>query len=129
MLDPDIRLQKCPDYRQVAWMHKLCCKNAGPHAAVRLKSHHTRTPDVGIGIRVLVPSPREMTEYYGEYLGHGVSKAAFELHCPAANATEHGLRLLSSGPESAMQHRIGSHPLQRTANAAFTAGSQIAPFR
>ena len=99
------------------------------HSVVRFKSHHTRTPDVGIGIRVLMPSPREMTEYYGEYFGHGASKATFELHCPTANATKHGLQLVSSGPESAMQHRIGSHPLQRTVNAAFTAGSQIAQFR
>ena len=76
-----------------------------------------------------MPSPRGMTEYYGEYLGHGDSNTTFELHCPAANATEHGLRLVSSGPEPAMQHIICSHCLQRTANAAFTAGSQIAPFR
>ncbi len=76
-----------------------------------------------------MPSPREMTEYYGEYFGHGASNTAFELHWPAANATEHGLQLVSSGPESAMQHRIGPHILQRTANAAFAVGSQIAPFR
>ena len=69
-LDPDIRLQK---YMTPA---------AG-------RFTHTRTPDVGIGILVFVPSYRactekspEMIQYYGEYLGHGLNKTAFELHCP-----------------------------------------------
>lgn len=69
-LDPDIRLQK-----------------AKTPTDVPLKKHHNRTPDVGIGIRVSMPSYRageEMIEYYGEYLGHGRSKTAFELNCPGA---------------------------------------------
>ncbi len=53
-------------------------------SVVCFKSHNTRTPDVGIGIQVFMPSPPEMTEYYGEYFGHGASKTAFELHCPGA---------------------------------------------
>ena len=72
-LDPDIRLQK-----------------AKTPTDVPLKKHHNRTPDVGIGIRIFIPYYRaseefpEMTEYYGEYLGHGQSKTAFELNCPGA---------------------------------------------
>ena len=68
-LDPDIRLQK-----------------ANTPTDVRLKKHHDRKPDVGIGIRIFVPNDdsEEMTEYYGEYLGHGQSKTAFELHGPGA---------------------------------------------
>ena len=44
---------------------------------------HTRTPDIGIGIEVIIPreTARDVV-YYGEYLGHGQSKTAFELHCP-----------------------------------------------
>ena len=64
-MDPDIRLQK-----------------SMTPAAVPCKTHHSRTPDVGIGIRVFMPSLPAMTEYYGEYLGHGHAKTAFELHCP-----------------------------------------------
>ena len=66
-MDPDIRLQK-----------------SMTPAAVPCKTHHSRTPDVGIGIRVFMPSLPAMTEYYGEYLGHGHAKTAFELHCPGA---------------------------------------------
>ncbi len=47
--------------------------------------HHDRPPDVGIGIRVFLPSHAtgmDAVEYYGEYLGHGQSKTAFELQCP-----------------------------------------------
>ena len=68
-MDPMIRLQKC----------------LAP-AALRIKTHHPRTPDVGTGVLVSVPSyragtedPLEMVDYYGEYLGHGQSKTAFEL--------------------------------------------------
>ena len=45
---------------------------------------------MGIGILISMPSHRagepssEMIEYYGEYIGHGQSKTAFELHCPGA---------------------------------------------
>ena len=72
-LDPEILLQK-----------------SGINTAVRIKTHHSRTPDVGIGIRIFMPCYRageespEMIEYYGEYLGHGQSKTAFELHSPGA---------------------------------------------
>ena len=76
-LDPEIQLQK-----------------AQTPTDVSLKKHHDRTPDVGIGIRILMPSDlslergqemiegEEMIEYYGEYIGHGQSKTAFELNCP-----------------------------------------------
>ena len=63
--DPDIQLQK-----------------SKTPAAVPCKTHHPRPPDVGIGIRVFMPSLPGMTEYYGEYLGHGHAKTAFALHCP-----------------------------------------------
>ena len=54
--------------------------------AVCIKTHHPRTPDVGIGILVAMPCYRagEIIEYYGEYLGHGQSKTAFELNHPGA---------------------------------------------
>jgi hypothetical protein len=67
--DPEIRLQKCTR-----------------PAGVRIKTHHPRTPDVGIGILIFMPNyragaePPQITEYYGEYLGHGQSKTAFELN-------------------------------------------------
>ena len=73
VLDPDIRLQK-----------------SRTPTAVRIKGHHGRTPDVGIGILISMPSYRageefpEMIEYYGEYLGHGQSKTVFDLNCPGA---------------------------------------------
>ena len=73
VLDPEIVLQKC----------------AAP-TAVRIKAHHDRTPDVGIGVVICIPSYRagqespDMIEYYSEYLGHGQSKTAFELNCPGA---------------------------------------------
>ena len=73
VLDPDIRLQK-----------------SRTPTAVRIKGHHGRTPDVGIGILISMPSYRageefpEMIEYYGEYLGHGQSNTAFELNHPGA---------------------------------------------
>jgi len=63
-------------------------------AVVRVKTPHNRDPDVGIGIQISMPSYREgeeapeMIEYCGEYLGHGQSKTAFELHRPGA--TFHG---------------------------------------
>jgi len=56
----------------------------------RVKTHHDRDPDVGIGIKISMPCYRaggetpEMIEYRGEYLGHGQSKTAFELHCSGA---------------------------------------------
>ena len=62
-LDPDIRLQK--EDRTVE--------------TVRIKTHHPRQPDVGIGINVSMQNDRaiQIIEYYGEYLGHGQSKTAF----------------------------------------------------
>ena len=86
-MDPTIRLQKC----------------VAP-AALRIKTHHPRTPDVGTGILVSVPSCRagaadflEMDEYYGEYLGHGQSKTAFELVHVSPRARFHGKVLKISG--------------------------------
>ena len=73
VLDPDILLQKSKTL-----------------PAVRIKTHHDRTPDVGIGILIFMPRYRagedspEMIEYYGEYLGHGQSKTVFDLNCPGA---------------------------------------------
>ena len=72
-LDPEIVLQKDPELDPTA---------------VRIKTHHSRTPDVGIGILIRIPSYRageeapEMIEYYGEYLGHGQSKTAFGAKLP-----------------------------------------------
>ena len=73
VLDPSIRLQQ-----------------SKAHIGVRIKTHHDRAPDVGIGILASMPNYRaektspEMIEYYGEYLGHGQSKTAFELKQPGA---------------------------------------------
>ena len=68
--DPKVRLQKST--------------NPIP---VRIKTDNDRDPDVGIGIRVSMPSgrpPSEIIDYFGEYIGHGQSKTAFELHCQGA---------------------------------------------
>jgi len=71
---PNIRLKKC-----------------APWEGVRIKKHHDRQPDVGIGILIDVPCYRagievssESVQYYGEYIGHGKSKTAFALHCAGA---------------------------------------------
>ena len=75
VLDPDIRLQK-----------------VSTSPTVRIKTHHNRTPDVGMSILISMPracyraaeeSPKTI-QYYGEYLGHGHAKTAFELNCPGA---------------------------------------------
>ena len=73
MLDPEIVLQKNPEMNPTA---------------VRIKTHHDRAPDVGIGILISIPCYRagretpEMVEYGGRYLGHGQSTTAFELNHP-----------------------------------------------
>ena len=75
MLDAEIVLRKDPE--------------TDPRAA-RIKTHHNRAPDVGIGILISIPCYRagrdapEMIEYSGRYLGHGKSKTAFELNHPGA---------------------------------------------
>ena len=72
-MDADLRLQK-----------------AKMPTAARIKRQHDRTPDGGIGSLISMSSYSageqflEMIEYYGEYLGHGQSKTAFELNCPGA---------------------------------------------
>ena len=74
MLDSKIVLRKDPEKAR----------------SVRIKTHHDRAPDVGIGILISMPSygaggeTTEMIEYRGEYLGHGHKKTAFELNCPGA---------------------------------------------
>ena len=74
MLDSEIVLRKDPEKAR----------------SVRIKTHHNRAPDVGIGILISMPSysaggeTPEMIEYRGEYLGHGHKKTAFELNCPGA---------------------------------------------
>ena len=75
VLHPDIRLQK----------------SSTPIAVRKAGTHHKRTPDVGIGILISIPHYKasdscntDMIVYYGEYLGHGQSKTAFELNCPGA---------------------------------------------
>ena len=58
---------------------------------------HNRQPDVGIGIRVEIHAARyaPAQEYYGEYIGHGLTKTAFLLRRSArdqtipVDATEH----------------------------------------
>ena len=65
-LDPDIRLQKCMN-----------------PAAVRLKTHHNRSPDVGIGILIYMPNNRAGTGEVPEMIIEDVSS-------PPAFATKHG---------------------------------------
>ena len=97
VLDPDIRLQK-----------------SRTPTAVRIKTHHDRTPDVGIGILISMPSYRageespEMIEYYGEYLGHGQSKTAFELNCPGARFHGKVLKVSKSKRHGAFRFYEGS---------------------
>ena len=69
---------------------KILIQKAVNPTPVRIKKHHHRDPDVGIGILISMPShrasepPSKMIEYYGEYIGRGQSKTAFELHCQGA---------------------------------------------
>ena len=75
ILDAEIVLRKDPE--------------TDPRAA-RIKTHHNRAPDVGIGILIYIPCYRAgreanyTIEYSGRYLGHGQSKTAFELNHPGA---------------------------------------------
>ena len=72
MMDPSIRLQpRIP---------------LDPQSFAHVALRHPRIPDVGTAVLVSVPSnragtenPLETEEYYGEYLGHGQCKTAFEL--------------------------------------------------
>ena len=68
-LNPSIRLQK-----------------AEPQGDACTNIHHRRKPDIGIGIRVTIPCYKAsgIIEYYGQYVGHGASKTAFQLHNPDA---------------------------------------------
>ena len=75
---PNIRLKKC-----------------APWEGVRIKKHHDRQPDVGIGILIDVPCYRagievssESVQYYGEYIGHGKFKTACVLHCVLNSITK-----------------------------------------
>jgi hypothetical protein len=90
-LDPDIRLQK--EDRTVE--------------TVRIKTHHPRQPDVGIGINVSMQNDRasQMIEYYGEYLGHGQSKTAFELTSKDLGARFHG-KVLKVAKKSTQSRRF-----------------------
>ena len=112
--DPGIRLQKSK--RPIA---------------VRIKKHNDRAPDVGIGILISMPSYRadeespEMIECYGEYLGHGQSKTVFDLNCPGARF--HG-KVLKVAKANDMEPSVFMKASMLIADAAFTAGSQIAPF-
>ena len=70
--DPPIRLSKAT---------RDCKQNMN-----RPGAHHTRTPDIALSISVFIPSSHATEraadiEYSGEYVGHGQSKTAFELHC------------------------------------------------
>ena len=72
VMDPPIRLQpRIP---------------LDPQSFAHVALRHPRIPDVGTAVLVSVPSnragtenPLETEEYYGEYLGHGQCKTAFEL--------------------------------------------------
>ena len=47
-----------------------------------IKTTHTRKPDVGLHLLVVIPSDEAGaadTSYFGEYLGHGNSKTSFQL--------------------------------------------------
>ena len=98
VLDPAIVLQKCKT-----------------PPAVHIKTHHNRTPDVGIGILIFIPSNRytpdasDKTQYYGEYLGHGQSKTAFELICTAAEF--HG-KVLKVATVNDMEPSVFTHIAQ-----------------
>ena len=56
-------------------------KKCAAASAVRLKTHNNRAPDIGRCIVVTIEEHQGvMIEYYGEYIGHGQSKTAFELY-------------------------------------------------
>ena len=69
--DPDIRIEKATSVL--------------PTNVNRTGAHHKRPPDIGLSIRVLIPTGgatehADVTEYSGEYIGHGHSKTVFRLH-------------------------------------------------
>ena len=77
----------------------LVCK-CNSADVLSIDMQHNRQPDVGIGISVkLRPGTQhEIQEYYGEYIGHGLSKTAFLLRrstrarTDRADATEHAAK-------------------------------------
>ena len=88
--DPEIRLQKSE------------AVTLDSHADDP-RTHHPRPVDVGRSIEVLIPSFRAgsggkwgVVEYYGEYIGHGLSKTAFELHCPGQRFHGNVLKITKS---------------------------------
>ena len=69
--DPDIRIEKVTSVL--------------PTNVNRTGAHHDRLPDIGLSIRAFISTGAAtehavVTEYSGEYIGHGQSKTVFKLH-------------------------------------------------
>ena len=70
--DPDIRIEK---------VTSVLPTNVNRTGAIL-----DRPPDIGLSIRVFISTGGAteravVTEYSGEYIGHGHSKTVFKLHC------------------------------------------------
>ena len=69
---PDIRIEKIT--------------SVTPKKGKRIGAHHDRPSDIGLSIRAFMSTRAAtehavVTEYSGEYIGHGQSKTIFKLHC------------------------------------------------
>ena len=75
------------------------------------RDHHTRKPDIGIGIEVVILRDCELgfvdVVYHGEYIGHGQSKTAFELR--NADGEYHGKVLKVSEAAEDMEPHVFKH--------------------
>ena len=79
--DPDIRIEKVTSVL--------------PTNVNRTGAHHGRVPDIGLSIRAFIATGTAtehavVTEYSGEYIGHGQSKTVFKLHCLRESGTFDG---------------------------------------
>ena len=79
--DPDIRIEKVTSVL--------------PTNVNRTGAHHDRVPDIGLSIRAFIATGTAtehavVTEYAGEYIGHGQSKTVFKLHCLRESGTFDG---------------------------------------
>ena len=76
--DPDIRIEK---------ITSVLPTNVNPTKVNRTGAHHDCLPDIiGLSIRALISTVAAtehavVTEYSGEYIGHGQSKTVFKLNC------------------------------------------------
>ena len=82
-LDPEIRLEKAS---RSLWTSRRTSSTPQALDPNSPGAHHPRPPDIALDIKVAIPTGTAteravVSEYSGEYAGHGQSKTAFKLHC------------------------------------------------